>query len=132
MSESAFVRGPGGKFARVADMEPKPTSDSGLTPTIDESVLTKMQLRKLGALRNSVGSELGDDVFRRWLAAQPQKVIGATSKTAEEIASRLVQALETIKDLPVPRGHVVTIRRGRGRFIVGLEKTEDVMEEAAD
>ena len=35
---------------------------------IDESTLTKGQLRKLGALRRYVGEELGEEAFRKWLA----------------------------------------------------------------
>ena len=37
---------------------------------IDETNLTKAQLRKLSALRKSVGSDLGAEVFMKWLARQ--------------------------------------------------------------
>ena len=37
---------------------------------INEAKLTKGQLRKLNALRKSVGNELGEDVFSKWLAQQ--------------------------------------------------------------
>ena len=37
---------------------------------IDEGVLTKGQLRKLNALRKSVGDEIGEQAFAAWLASQ--------------------------------------------------------------
>ena len=37
---------------------------------IDESELTKGQLRKLNALRRSVGDDLAEDVFAKWLTRQ--------------------------------------------------------------
>ena len=37
---------------------------------IDETTLTKIQLRKLSALRKSVGNDLAEEVFIKWLARQ--------------------------------------------------------------
>ena len=38
---------------------------------IDESALSKRQLRKLNALRNSVGEDVGEKVFAEWFSSQP-------------------------------------------------------------
>ena len=38
--------------------------------SIDESALTKMQLRKLNALRKSVGDDIGERAFAEWLTRQ--------------------------------------------------------------
>ena len=38
---------------------------------INESSLPKGQLRKLNALRKSVGNDIGERAFAEWLAAQP-------------------------------------------------------------
>ena len=38
--------------------------------SIDESTLTKGQLRKLNALRKSVGQDIGERAFAEWLAWQ--------------------------------------------------------------
>ena len=39
-------------------------------PAIDESTLTKSQLRKLNSLRKSVGNDVGGRAFVEWLAVQ--------------------------------------------------------------
>ena len=41
---------------------------TGMT-SIDESALTKGQLRKLDALRKSVGADIGTRAFAEWLAS---------------------------------------------------------------
>ena len=73
--------------------------------TIDETKLTKGQVRKLNALRKSVGSELGEDVFRRWLTQQSGAPTGATAKSNEDLPpSRLRRSnveIETITSLSV-------------------------------
>ncbi len=53
---------------------------------IDESTLTKGQLRKLGALRRHVGDELGEEVFQKWLARQ-------AAARADPVAQKIEQAL---------------------------------------
>ena len=40
---------------------------------IDEKTLTKDQLRKLNALRKSVGDKIGDAAFSIWLKAQQRE-----------------------------------------------------------
>ena len=42
----------------------------GTSGQIDESALTKGQLRKLNALRKSVGDEIGERAFATWLSEQ--------------------------------------------------------------
>lgn len=81
---------------------------------IDESTLTKGQLRKLNALRKSVGDEVGERAFAEWLAAQP----GAAKPDGN--AGLIVDMLWPMVEqgaLAIPRGGYV-IRRGRGRIIV--------------
>ncbi|MDD9991917.1 MAG: hypothetical protein OXP75_08945 [Rhodospirillales bacterium] len=82
---------------------------------IDESTLTKGQLRKLNALRNSVGNEVGERAFAEWLALQ------ATAKGKPDgNAATIVDTLWPMVErgaLSIPRGGYL-IRRGRGRIIV--------------
>ena len=35
--------------------------------TIDQSILTKGQIRKLNALRKSVGDNIAEDAFGKWM-----------------------------------------------------------------
>ena len=54
---------------------------------IDESTLTKGQLRKLGALRRYVGDELGEEAFGKWLEQQ------AAAASADPVAEKIESAL---------------------------------------
>jgi len=81
---------------------------------IDEKSLTKGELRKLRALRKSLGGEIADEAFARWYAQQNQGN-GAVDPNIGLIEDALSPLLD---DLRIPRGTAYAIRRGRGRFIV--------------
>ncbi len=88
------------------------------SPRIDESKLTKMEIRKLKALRTSVGDDIGDQAFSEWMKTKPgSSTATSPDKTAEAIANAVMGLIEdgTIKGLP-RSGYVV--RRGRGRVVV--------------
>ncbi len=82
--------------------------------TIDQSTLTKGQVRKLNVLRKSVGNDIADDAFAKWMVNQ--------SKTPKEVrdpvADALVAALANLKDDKKIRlgrkGYVVRRAKGRG------------------
>ena len=82
--------------------------------TIDHSTLTKGQVRKLNALRKSVGDDIADDAFGKWMKTQ--------SKTPKEVrdpvADALVAALANLKgDKKIRlgrKGYVVRRARGKG------------------
>lgn len=82
---------------------------------IEEGALTKGQARKLGALKKSVGEEIGERAFAEWLASQR----GAERKE-DGNAALIVDTLWPLVQqgtLSIPRGGY-RIRRGRGRIIV--------------
>lgn len=81
----------------------------------DEKSLSKGQLRKLVALRKSIGVEVADRAFAEWLAKEPMGGDGV-DKGAEMIAEA-VMGLVREKNLQFPRGGYI-VRRGRGRVIV--------------
>ena len=84
---------------------------------IDESALTAGQLRKLNALRKSVGEDLGEQTFSAWLKKQQSKEPAvATDKNAELIAETLMKLIDENK-LRLPRGGYL-VTRGRGRVVV--------------
>ena len=80
---------------------------------IDEGKLTKGQVRKLNALRKSVGDELGEEVFRKWLARQA----AASAPKVDPVAAMIEEALaEFANDRKFNLGvHGYTIRRSRGK-----------------
>ena len=92
---------------------------AGMTPmAIEESQLTKGQLRKLNELRKSVGHALGDEVFTKWLAQQAE----ASAHTVDPVAERIEQALAGFADdrsLDLGR-YGYTIRRARGKGASGF------------
>ncbi len=83
---------------------------------IDEKALTKGELRKLNALRKSVGEDIGDKAFMDWLSQKPAEKLAAEDKNAALIADTLIPLIERDK-LRIPRGGYL-VRRGRGRVIV--------------
>ena len=79
---------------------------------IDETKRTKAQSRKLSALRKSVGDDLGEEVFIKWLGRQ------ATPKAkGGPVAVKIVEALASLENDPKFRlgNHGYTIRRVRGK-----------------
>lgn len=81
---------------------------------IDESALNKGQLRKLNALRKSVGDDIGERAFAEWL--ENQAAAPAADRNAERVAEALWPLVEQ-GTLRIPRGGYL-VRRGRGRIVV--------------
>ena len=81
---------------------------------VDEKSLTKGELRKLNALRKSIGPDLADDAFAKWYAQQEMPQM-AEDPNVELIAAALEPLMEQVR---IPRGSAYAVRRGRGRFIV--------------
>ena len=80
----------------------------------DESALPKGQLRKLNALRKSVGPAIADEAFAKWLqqaVAEPEE-----DENARVISDALWGLIQDGK-LSIRRGGYI-VRRGRGRVIV--------------
>ena len=82
---------------------------------IDENSLSKGEIRKLNALRKSVGNEIGDKAFAEWLSSR-----SAGSNEEDRNAETIVDTLWPLVEeggLMIPRGGYL-LRRGRGRIIV--------------
>ena len=82
----------------------------------DESTLTKGELRKLNALRKSLGPDIAERAFSEWLSTQPVDEAERTDKNAELIAQSLHDLL-VARNIQIPRGGYL-VKRGRGRVIV--------------
>ena len=83
---------------------------------IDESTLTKGQVRKLNALRKSVGEGIGEQAFAAWLSTQSTGAKSDADTDAQTIVDTLWPLIEE-GTLAIPRGGYL-LRRGRGRIIV--------------
>jgi len=81
---------------------------------IDESNLTKGQVRKFNALRKSVGDDIAEDAFSKWMKIQTQ----TPKDVSDPVADALVAALDEYKDDKTFRlglkGYVVKRSKGRG------------------
>ena len=90
---------------------------------IEEGTLTKGQLRKLNALRRSVGDELGEEVFSKWLAQQAAVSAPKSDPVAKSIEEALAGFVgEARLNLGV---YGYTIRRARGKGATGYVATKN-------
>ncbi len=85
-------------------------------PAFKDRDLTKGQLRKLTALRKSLGKGIADGAFAEWLASVPKAEAVSVDKNAEAIAELLNPQVLDGK-IKLPRGGYI-VRRGRGRVVV--------------
>ncbi len=104
-------------------MARKATKKAREAPTgINETTLNKGELRKLNALRKSLGTKIADRAFSQWLKqrVKPGPAV-ARDKNANLVSDALGQLIKS-SGLSIPRGGYV-VTRGRGRVIVTPGKT---------
>ena len=86
--------------------------------TIDQSTLTKGQIRKLNALRKSIGDDIAEDAFSKWMKTQSK----TPKETRDAVADALVTALSHLqndKSFKVgTKGYVV--KRSKGKVASGF------------
>jgi hypothetical protein len=86
--------------------------------TIDQSTLTKGQVRKLNALRKSIGDDIADVAFGKWMKSQTK----TPKETRDPVADALVSALAHLnhdKGFKLGnKGYVV--RRAKGKGVSGF------------
>ena len=82
---------------------------------LNEKSMTKGQLRKLNALRKSLGAKIADQAFAQWLKEQPTK---STAVKTDPVADKIVKAISPLlKDKSFnlgQKGYVVKRAKGRG------------------
>ena len=83
---------------------------------VNEGDLSKGELRKLNALRKSLGDEIAERAFAEWRQNQGSNGTGAADRNASTIVGALQPLIEDGK-LRIPRGGYI-LRRGRGRVII--------------
>ena len=82
---------------------------------IKETSLNKGQIRKLNALRKSVGVKLGEDAFGKWLKEQAKAVPKVQSDPVAEKILNAVKFLEKDKRIKLGnRGYVIKRAKGKG------------------
>ena len=82
--------------------------------TIDQSTLNKGQIRKLNALRKSVGNDIADAAFGKWMKTQSK----TPKEVRDSVADALVAALSNLQNDKSfklgNKGYVVKRARGKG------------------
>ena len=91
---------------------------------IDKTTLTKGQLRNLNVLRKSVGNNLGEEAFDKWLVSEapsPSKL------SADSVAEKIGDALGGVENGQTFRlgNYGYTIRRARGKGRSGFTVTKN-------
>ena len=82
---------------------------------IKETSLSKGQIRKLNALRKSVGVKIGEEAFGKWLKEQAKAVPKVQSDPVAEKILNAVKSLEKDKTVKLGnRGYVIKRARGKG------------------
>lgn len=86
---------------------------------INESTLTKGQLRKLNALRKSVGDKLGKQTFEKWLKNQ---VTAKPVAKSDPVAEKILEALKPLeKDASIKLGNYgYVIKKSKGKGAKGF------------
>ena len=92
--------------------------------TIDHSTLTKGQVRKLNALRKSVGDDIAENAFGKWMKSQSKK----PKEVRDHVADALVAALSRLtsdKSFKLGnKGYVVRRAKGKGASGIVARKVD--------
>ena len=86
--------------------------------SIDQSAITKGQLRKLNALRKSVGDNIAEEAFTKWLATQSKSTKEARDPVADTLALALAHLQDNKNFRLGRRGYVV--RRAKSKGALGF------------
>jgi hypothetical protein len=82
--------------------------------SIDQSTLTKGQVRKLNALRKSVGDDIAEEAFSKWMKSQTK----TPKEVRDPVADALIAALDQFKDDKTfclgTKGYVIKRSKGKG------------------
>ena len=96
--------------------------------SIDEKSLPKGLIRKLNALRNSIGNDLGEQAFAKWLKQQSSVKKGIV---VDPIPQKIEATLSGLaNDKSIRLGNLgYTIRRAKGKGASGFVVTKNLKSE---
>jgi hypothetical protein len=91
---------------------------------IDQSTLTKGQVRKLNALRKSVGDDIAENAFSKWMKTQSK----IPKEVHDPVADAMIAALSNLtsdKSIKLgTKGYVVKRSKGKGASGFVVSKME--------
>jgi len=90
--------------------------------SINESNLTKGQIRKLNALRKSIGDALGEGAFNKWLKAQKRVTKDVQPDPVAEMIVEALKPLARKKKVNLGR-YGYSVKRAKGKGAKGIVVT---------
>ena len=82
--------------------------------TIDQSTLTKGQVRKLNALRKSLGNDIAEDAFGKWMKSQSKTPKNVRDPVADALVAALANLTSDKSFRLGTKGYVVKRAKGMG------------------
>ena len=92
--------------------------------SLDLSTLTKGQTRKLNALRNSLGNEIADNAFTKWMRTQTKEKMVQIDPVAEKIKVALSALVHEKAFRLGSKGYIIKRSRGKGASGFVVSKVE--------
>ena len=109
-------------MARKAKPRKKTRAPRKAAVAFNEAALTKGELRKLNALKKSVGDKIGEKAFVQWLRNKTESTTAVPRDQNAEIIADTLGKLVKDSGLKLPRGGYL-VTRGRGRVVVTRAKS---------
>ena len=81
---------------------------------IDETSLNKGQIRKLNALRKSLGNEIAEDAFSKWMKAQASSDVVKEDPVAIKIQEVLSSLVHDKSFRLGSKGYIIKRSKGKG------------------
>ena len=91
--------------------------------TIDQSTLTKGQVRKLNALCKSLGNDIAEDAFGKWMKSQSKTPMNVRDPVADALVAALANLTSNKSFRLGTKGYVV--RRAKGKGAKGFVATRN-------
>jgi len=82
--------------------------------SIDQSTLTKGQIRKFTALRKSVGDDIAEDAFAKWMKTQSKAPKDVRDPVADALVAALARLTSDKRFKLGSKGYVVRRAKGKG------------------
>ena len=91
---------------------------------INEESLTKGQVRKLNALRKSLGNEIADNAFTKWMKTQTKDNSVLIDSVAEKIKVSLSSLVHDNAFRLGSKGYIIKRSKGKGASGFAVSKVE--------
>ena len=91
---------------------------------INENTLTKGQTRKINALRKSLGNEIADNAFAKWMKTQSKENSVQIDPVAEKIKVALSSLVHDNAFRLGSKGYIIKRSKGKGASGFVVSKVE--------